>query len=159
MAEKSSVHVKFYIKVKKPVEITLKTIHLGAARRITALEMNENAEAESFLREVQLHHKAGFDSLRAKMRLVADELFYKNENNFRNLDDGLFEFKSSKKEGLRLYAFYDDLPGVPLGGSLIIATSGSGKSKQKQAIARARRIREEYLAAKILDDTTITIIP
>lgn len=70
-----------------------------------------------------------------------------NTTRCRDLGDGIFEFK---EHGLRVLWFYDT--GEPVRSKRIICTHSSPKVSKKEfqpEIARARRIRREYVAAKL----------
>jgi putative component of toxin-antitoxin plasmid stabilization module len=146
---------RFHLKVKNGVEITLRTIHLGSARRVVTLEIDGNAAADEFLMEISKSNFVGFQNLRGRIEFIAEHDRYERKETFRSLGDGLYEFKT--RDGLRLYAFYDELPGLE--PQLIIATSGGGKGKQNRDIRQARALRESYLLAKTRPDTRIRLIP
>ena len=136
------------------LEIILRTIHLGSARRVVPLDLGNGSPADEFLESLQRSNREGFDALEARIKAIGSHLRYQNPHTFKSLGQGLFEFKT-KKSGLRLYAFYDELPGLE--PQLIIATSGGGKGKQSSDIRKARDLRQRYLEAKLLPDTHIEI--
>lgn len=140
--------------MKSPLEIILRTIHLGEARRVVTLDFGKGSPADRFLTRLKRSNRSGFAALQARIRSVAARQNYQNPLTFKNLGDGLFEFKT-RKSGLRLYAFYDEIPGIE--PQLIITTSGGGKGTQRADIRRARDIRQRYLDAKLLPDTHIRI--
>ena len=136
------------------LEIILRTIHLGPARRVVTLDLGNGSPADEFLETLHRSNRKGFDALEARIRAIANHLRYQNTLTFKSLGQGLFEFKT-KKSGLRLYAFYDEIPGLQ--PQMIIATSGGGKGKQSSDIRQARDLRQRYLDAKLLPDTRIEI--
>jgi putative component of toxin-antitoxin plasmid stabilization module len=140
--------------VKSPLEIILRTIHLGEARRVVTLDFGKGSPADRFLTRLKRSNRTGFAALQARIRGVAAHPSYQNPLTFKSLGDGLFEFKT-RKTGLRLYAFYDDIPGTD--PQLIIATCGGGKGSQRSDIRKARTLRQRYLDAKLLSDTVIDI--
>ncbi len=140
--------------MKCPLEIILRTIHLGNARRVVTLDLGEGAPADTFLAKLRRSNREGFGALRARIRSIANHHRYQNPLTFKSLGQGLFEFKT-RKSGLRLYAFYDEIPG--LNHQSIIATCGGGKGKQSSDIRRARVLQQRYLKAKLLPDTHIRI--
>lgn len=140
--------------MKSSLEIILRTIHLGSARRVVTLDLGTGSPADEFLEKLHRSNREGFDALEARIKGVGNHLRYQNPLTFKSLGQGLFEFKT-KKSGLRLYAFYDELPGLQ--PQLIIATCGGGKGKQSSDIRKARDLRQRYLEAKLLTDTHIEI--
>ena len=128
--------------MKNSVAITLTTIHLGSARRVVTLGINGKDQADDFLLNLHKGNKKAAESLFARIRFVAEHLRFENRVLFRNLGQGLFEFKG---DGVRLYAFYEDelLPDSPM----IIATCGGGKGSKKEQqgdIKLARKLAAEY---------------
>ncbi len=121
---------------------------------MVTLDFGNGSPADEFLGTLHRSNREGFDALEARIRAIANHLRYQNPLTFKSLGQGLFEFKT-KKSGLRLYAFYDEIPGLQ--PQLIIATSGGGKGKQSSDIRHARDVRQRYLDAKLLPDTRIEI--
>lgn len=121
---------------------------------MVTLDLGSGSPADEFLETLHRSNREGFDALEARIRAIANHLRYQNPLTFKSLGQGLFEFKT-KKTGLRLYAFYDEIPGLQ--PQLIIATSGGGKGKQSSDIRQARDLRQRYLDAKLLPDTRIEI--
>lgn len=121
---------------------------------MVTLDLGNGSPADEFLENLHRSNREGFDALEARIRAIANHLRYQNPLTFKSLGQGLFEFKT-KKSGLRLYAFYDEIPGLQ--PQLIIATSGGGKGKQSSDIRQARDLRQRYLDAKLLPDTRIEI--
>ena len=140
--------------MKSPLEIILRTIHLGEARRVVTLDFGKGSSADQFLARLARSNRTGFAALQARIRSVAAYPTYQNPLTFKSIGDGLYEFKT-RKSGLRLYAFYDETPGSE--PQLIIATSGGGKGTQGADIRKARDLRQRYLDAKLLPDTDIEI--
>ena len=121
---------------------------------MVTLDLGNGSPADEFLENLHRSNREGFDALEARIRAIANHLRYQNPLTFKSLGQGLFEFKT-KKSGLRLYAFYDEIPGLQ--PQLIIVTSGGGKGKQSSDIRQARDLRQRYLDAKLLPDTRIEI--
>lgn len=140
--------------MKSRLEIILRTIHLGEERRVVTLDFGKGSPADQFLTALERSNRAGFAALQARIRSIAARQTYHNPLTFKSLGDGLFEFKT-RKSGLRLYAFYDEIPGLK--PQLIIATSGGDKGGQSSDIRKAREIRQRYLDAKLRPETEIEI--
>ncbi len=121
---------------------------------MVTLDLGNGSPADEFLETLHRSNREGFDALEARIRAIASHLRYQNPLTFKSLGQGLFEFKT-KKSGLRLYAFYDEIAGLE--PQLIIATSGGGKGRQSSDIRQARDLRQRYLDAKLLPDTRIEI--
>ena len=121
---------------------------------MVTLDLGNGSPADEFLETLHRSNREGFDALEARIRAIANHLRYQNPLTFKSLGQGLFEFKT-KKTGLSLYAFYDEIPGLQ--PQLIITTSGGGKGKQSSDIRQARDLHKRYLAAKLLPDTRIEI--
>jgi hypothetical protein len=140
--------------VKRGIDITLNTIHLGESRRVVTLSINNNDPARSFLNKLRKNDINRFRSLKTRIRAVSCYKSYENQLTFRHVGDGIYEFK---RPGLRLYAFYDDLDGEE---QLILCTNGGLKKSKKQQnsdIDHARNRKEEYMAAKALPETILNI--
>lgn len=136
------------------IEIVLTTIHVGSARRVVTLGLDGRDLAKEFLTDLARSDSKGFEFIRSRVRAVAEHDRFENQITFRHVGDGVFEFK---RPGLRLYAFYDELPGLK--PQLIIATNGGRKNKGQQTdIARAKQIRARYLVAKAGTRATIKLI-
>ncbi|MGJ3244095.1 MAG: hypothetical protein ACFE0O_14215 [Opitutales bacterium] len=94
--------------------------------------------------------------LLTRIQRVSEHPTYENQEIFRSLSDGLFEFK---RPGLRLYAFYQTLDGTE---SLIICTSGGkkqGKKAQQADINRARARMRTLLNALRADQLIHLTLP
>jgi len=128
------------------VEIRLRTIHVGSARRVVTLGLDGKDLADEFLTSLIKSDPKGAQSIKTRVQTVAEHDSYENELTFRSVGDGLFEFK---RPGLRLYAFYDEIAGLK--PQLIIASNGGTKNNAREQtadIGRAKKLRERYLAAK-----------
>lgn len=139
--------------MKKRIEITLHHLHLGSARQVVTLSIDGSNPAAKFLTKLQKKDSNAYRSLKTRIRTVAEYEHYENEETFRPLGDGLYEFKRNSPKLIRLYAFYDEIDGV---GQLIICTNGGDKRSQQQDITQAKAIRKAYLTAKELPNTTLT---
>jgi hypothetical protein len=132
--------------VKNPLEVILTTIHVGSARRVVTLGLDGKDLAADFLTKLARSNRPGFQMLQARVKAVAEHEKFENQLTFRHVGDGLYEFK---RPGLRLYAFYDQLPGLK--PQLIIATNGGTKNTKKDQdsdIARAQAQKRRYELAK-----------
>lgn len=138
--------------MKKSVELTLSTIHLGEARRVVTLGINGKDLAAEFLSKLLIDDRNQFDFIRSRIKTIANYPRYENKLTFRSVGEGIHEFK---RPGLRLYAFYWDLEGE---SHLIICTNGGIKNKdQSRDIARAKAIKEAFLDAIEKPDTILNI--
>ena len=112
--------------------------------------------ADDFLTRLARSNPKGAESIKTRVQNVAEYDRYENELTFRDVGDGIYEFK---RPGLRLYAFYDEIPGLT--PQLIIASNGGTKNSRKEQdadIAKARRLRFRYLEAKRLPNAKIRLI-
>ncbi len=138
--------------MKKTVEITLSTLHLGAARRVVTLAINGKDPAEDFLSKLQKDDRNKLDSIKTRIKAVANYPRYENKITFRDVGDGVYEFK---RPGLRLYAFYAEINGQD---QLILCTNGGTKSKDQQKdIRQAKALKDEFFSALKLPDTTLIL--
>lgn len=138
--------------MKKPVEITLSTLHLGSARRVVMLAINGKDLAEDFLLKLQKDDRNKLNSITTRIKAVANYPRYENKITFRDVGDGIYEFK---RPGLRLYAFYAEINGQD---QLILCTNGGIKNKDQQKdIRQAKALKNEFFAALKLPDTTLTL--
>jgi len=143
--------------VKNKLEITLQTIHLGSARRIVTLAFNGKDVAYDFLSGIEKFNSQGFKAIKTRMRVIAENLHYENQQIFRNLGNNIYEIKI--RSGLRLYVFLDQLDSS--NQQLVIATCGGKKNtkkEQSQDIRRAQQLRDRYLQAKDQESTLINLI-
>ena len=138
--------------MKKSVELTLSTIHLGEARRVVTLGINGKDLAAEFLSKLLIDDRNQFDFIRSRIKTIANYPRYENKLTFRSVGEGIHEFK---RPGLRLYAFYWDLEGE---SHLIICTNGGIKNKdQSKDIASAKAIKKAFLDAIEKPDTILNI--
>ena len=141
---------RFIIKVKKPVEITLRTIHVGDARRVVTLDIDGKDPAREFLMDLARHDRNQFESILTRIRSISNHPRYENQITFRHVGDGIHEFK---RPGLRLYAFYDEIDGR---NQLILCTNGGSKNKRQQKDIRlAKSRKDEYLSIKNHPETIL----
>jgi len=138
--------------VKKSVEITLSTIHVGSGREVVTLGINGKDSAAKFLDQLRKKDKNAYKTLNTRIHAVAEYGEYENKETFRHVGDGIFEFKRNNPKLIRLYAFYDNVEGI---GQLILCTNGGDKNQQDQGITKAKAIRKKYLEAKQKPDTTL----
>lgn len=138
--------------MKKSIEIVLSTLHLGDARRVVTLSINGKDPAEDFLSKLQKNDRNKLDSIATRIKTVSNYPRYENKITFRDVGDGIYEFK---RPGLRLYAFYAEINGQD---QLILCTNGGAKSKDQQKdIRQAKALKNEFFAALKLPDTTLIL--
>lgn len=128
------------------------TVHLGLARRVVTLAINQRDDAQVFLSKLKKTDTKKYDEINTRIYAVSQYHAYENKLTFRNVGDGVFEFK---RPGVRLYAFYDEIDDEE---HLILCTNGGKKNKQQSAdIALAKKIKAEYLNAKKQPDTILKL--
>ncbi len=140
--------------MKRGIDIVLRTLHVGARRRVVTLALNHDDPAHDFLSKLKADDINRFRSIRTRIRAVADYDRYENQSTFRYVGRGVYEFK---RRGIRLYAFYDEIDGAD---QLILCTNGGTKNTRKgqQAdILKAADRKTAYFSAKALPDTTLTL--
>jgi hypothetical protein len=138
------------------IEITLSTLHVGSARRVVTLGLDGKDLAEDFLSRLLKSDPKGAESIKTRVQNVAEHDRYENEFTFRSVGDGVYEFK---RPGLRLYAFYDEIPGLK--PQLIIASNGGTRNTRKGQnadIAKAKQLKARYLEAKQRPHAKIRLI-
>ncbi|MGZ0654508.1 hypothetical protein ACWPKS_02785 [Coraliomargarita sp. W4R72] len=140
--------------MKPAIDIILKTIHVGECRKVVTLGINGKDLAEKFLQKLNKDDSRKWDQMTARIAFVSNFPTYENSQNFKSVGNGIHEFK---RPGLRLYAFYDQIGDEH---QLILCTNGGSKNtkKEQQAdIARAKSLRQQYLAAKESPDANFTL--
>ncbi len=138
--------------MKNSIEITLTSIHVGSVREVVTLALDGKDPAQKYLSKLAKKDPKAFESLQTRIKAVAEHDRYENPQTFRDVGDGIFEFKRNSPRLLRLYAFYDEIAGV---GQLILCTNGGSKTSQDQDILTAKRRKTEYLLAKKKADTVL----
>ncbi len=139
--------------MKKVLEITLTTLHLGSERRVVTLQIGDDDQITSFLLDLETTNYKAFKQLRTSIRTACENRHYQNEYKFKNLRDGMYEIKTHL--GVRVYAFLDDH--ADSHQQLVIAACGSGKGKEQNAeIQQARAIRRRYIDLR--DNQNVTPI-
>ena len=138
--------------MKKPLDITLRSIHRGGAREVVTLGIGGKDPADKFLTKLAKKDRNAFDSLTTRIKAVAAHDRFENKLPFRHVGDGVFEFKRNSPKLLRLYAFYDEIDGI---GQLILCTNGGGKGSPDDDILAAKARKKEYFQAKEQPDTTL----
>ncbi len=127
--------------MKKALEITLTSIHLGRARRTVTLKIGNDDEITEGLDLLRKEKPKDFEKLRTAIRVISEIENYSNDQKFKNLKGGLYEIKI---HGYRVYAFLDEHASSDQ--QLIVCSLCDIKSKQQSAnITAARAIRENYL--------------
>ncbi len=140
--------------MKKAIDITLKTLHVGEYRRVTTLGIHGKDLARKFLENLKKDDSRKWKLLTDRIENVSNFHNYENDQIFNYLGDGIYEFK---RPGLRLYAFYDEIGEEH---QLILCTNGgkkNNKREQQADIKRAKRIKADYLAAKSNPNAKFTI--
>ena len=144
--------------MKKSLEITLTTVHLGSVKRVVTLGINGKDPANEYLLKLGKGNQPGLQSILKRLAAIAEHQSFENKITYRHVGDQVFEVKT--KSGLRFYTFPDTIKG--LGHQLIIATSGGQKGNKKEQdadILRAKEIRKAYLKAKSEPTTILNLIP
>jgi putative component of toxin-antitoxin plasmid stabilization module len=139
--------------VKPAIDIVLKTIHVGECRKVVTLSINGKDLAEKFLQKLNKDDSRKWAQMTARIAFVSNFPTYENNQNLKSVGNGIYEFK---RPGLRLYAFYDQIGDEH---QLILCTNGGSKNTQKEQqadIARAKSLRQQYLAAKESPDAHFT---
>jgi len=116
--------------------------------------MNGKDPARDYLSKLRKDDAQQFNNLKTRIQAVAKYVQYENQQTFRHVGDGIYEFK---RKGYRLYAFYDDIQGQE---QLIICTNGGSKNSKKEQnadIQRALRRKNEYMENLNQTDATLTI--
>ena len=137
--------------MKKPIDITLSTIHVGSQMEVATLAIDGKDHAAKFLTQLKKKDANAYDSLKTRIQTIAEFEHYQDKQTFRSVGGGIYEFKRNNPKLIRLYAFYDEIEGV---GQWIICTNGGDKTQQQEDIDKAKKIRKFYLEAKKKDDTT-----
>lgn len=112
----------------------LKPLLSGDKFKIYGLIVNGTCEAEEYLKELSDKEK---NKLIPLLQYTADSGPPKNEQKFKSVGDGIFEFKGFQS---RLFCFFDE-------GRIIILTHGCIKKRDKldpADIRKARSHKEEY---------------
>lgn len=115
--------------------------------------MDGKSSAAQFLIQLQKKDSNAYKTLKTRIRTVAEYEHYENDESFRHVGEGVYEFKRNNPRLLRLYAFYDEVDGI---GRLILCTNGGDKTSQKQDILKAKAIKKRYFDAKQRSDTRLT---
>ncbi len=133
--------------MKKSLEITLTTIHLGFVKRVVTLGIDGKDLAHEYLLKLGKSNQQGLRSILKRLEVVAEHESFENQITYRHVGEQVFEVKI--KSGLRFYTFSDEIEG--LGLQLIIATNGGKKGNKKEQnadITNAKALRKYYFAAK-----------
>lgn len=135
------------MQVKKSLEITLTTVHLGSVKRVVTLGIDGKDLAHEYLLKLGKSNQQGLQSILKRLKAISEHESIENQITYRHVGEQVFEVKT--KSGLRFYTFPDEIEG--LGHQLIIATSGGKKATKKEQnadITKAKALRKSYLAAK-----------
>ena len=135
------------MQVKKSLEITLTTVHLGSVKRVVTLGIDGKDLAHEYLLKLGKSNQQGLQSILKRLKAISEHESIENQITYRHVGEQVFEVKT--KSGLRFYTFPDEIEG--LGHQLIIATSGDKKATKKEQnadITKAKALRKSYLAAK-----------
>lgn len=135
------------MQVKKSLEITLTTVHLGSVKRVVTLGIDGKDLAHEYLLKLGKSNQQGLQSILKRLKAISEHESIEKQITYRHVGEQVFEVKT--KSGLRFYTFPDEIEG--LGHQLIIATSGGKKANKKEQnadITKAKALRKSYLAAK-----------
>jgi len=138
--------------VKIEIEITLNSIHIGEFREVVTLAIGGKDPADKFLSKLKNKDPIAYKALKTRIQAIADYEKTENDQTFREVGGGIFEFKRNSPKLIRLYAFYDEIEGI---GHLILCTNGGDKRQQNQDIQKAKDIRSLYFEAKTKPNTKI----
>jgi hypothetical protein len=120
----------------------LTVIQEGKCYAICALAQGSRCEAKNFIDDCKREDSNGHTGLFALLDRIAEiGVPRANEHQFKKVRDNLYEMKTTK---VRLFCFFD-----PAERKVIILTHGWKKGptrEQDQQIARAERLRDNYLA-------------
>jgi hypothetical protein len=115
---------------------------------VVTLGINGKDLSDKFLKKLQRDDSRKEKQMAARIAFVANLPSYQNDENFKHVGEGLYEFK---RPGLRLYAFYDQFDDLDDKHQLILCSNGGTKNtkrEQQSDIARAKSIKQQYLSAK-----------
>lgn len=144
--------------MKKSLEITLTTIHLGSIKRVVTLGIDGKDLANDYLLKLGKGNLAGVSSIMKRLKMISEHESLENKITYRHVGEQVFEVKT--KTGLRFYTFHDEIEGF--GNQLIIATSGGKKGQKKEQgsdITKAKQLKKDYFKAKSLSSTQFNLIP
>ena len=71
--------------MKSPIEIHLRTLHLGDARQVVTLGIDGKDFARDFLLDLLKHDRNRFESIRTRIRAVSNHPHYENKLTFRHV--------------------------------------------------------------------------
>jgi len=140
--------------MKSQFDIELNTLYLGEYRMVVTIGLHGKNEADRFIKKLIKDDSNAWKGVATRIKAISNYDRYENQQTFRSVGDGIFEFK---RNGIRLYSFYDELDGVL---QLILCTNGGGKGNKKEQqadIEKAKRIRKQYVDLKIKKDTRVLI--
>ena len=146
------------MQVKKSLEITLTTVHLGSVKRVVTLGIDGKDLAHEYLLKLGKSNQQGLQSILKRLKAISEHESIENQITYRHVGEQVFEVKT--KSGLRFYTFPDEIEG--LGHQLIIATSGDKKATKKEQnadITKAKALRKSYLAAKPQASFNLILLP
>lgn len=138
--------------MKNTVEITLSLIHIGSSREVVTLGYNGQDRSDKFLNKLKKKDPIAYEAIETRIKTVAEYETYENDQTFRPVGEGVFEFKRNNPKLIRLYAFYDTIDGI---GQLILCTNGGDKRQQSEDIKKAKEIKAQYYEAKERADTIL----
>ena len=108
---------------------------------MVTLGINGKDPSDKFLKKLQKDDSRKGKQMSARIAFVANLPSYQNDENFKHVGEGLYEFK---RPGLRLYAFYDQFDELDGERQLILCSNGGTKNtkrEQQSDIARAKSIK------------------
>lgn len=119
---------------------------------MVTLGLHGDDPAYDFLLKLLTDDVNRFESLKTRIQTVSNHDHYENRITFRHVGQGVYEFK---RNGIRLYAFYDEIDGID---HLILCTNGGSKNTRKgqqRDINLAKQRKADYLAIKTSPGVTI----
>ena len=125
---------------------------------MVTLGINGKDPSDKFLKKLHKDDSRKEKLMNARIAFVANLPSYQNDENFKHVGEGVFEFK---RPGLRLYAFYDQIDEIDDEHQLILCSNGGSKNTKRQQqddIAFAQSIKQQYLAAKQSSEADFTLV-
>jgi hypothetical protein len=114
----------------------------GSRLTVCMITRGTRCETKDFLDDCEKDARSAYVTLFARIRYLAESGYIRNEQQFKQVRQNLFEVKESG--GARLFGFFD-----PTNRQFFLLTHGWKKGpakEQTQQIERAVRMRDAYLA-------------
>ncbi len=136
--------------MKSTFDIELNTLYIGERRRVATVGLHGKDEADRFIQKLIQTDPAKWAGIATRIKTISNYDRYENQSTYRSVGDGIFEFK---RNGIRLYSFYDEIDGEL---QMILCTNGGGKGNKKEQqadIQKAKQVRKRYFELKARPDT------